>query len=309
MIFFIYGADNFRCRQKLNELKAGFVQKRDKSGFNIVILNGEKLDFDHFKQEVLATPFLSEKKMIIVKNVLANKKFQKPAAEFLKQEAAKIDNVVGFVEQLSGPKDLPTGPLFQFLSKEKFCWRFNPFNQRELALWLKKYIAQKNIKIEPAAEASLIALVGNDLNAVTLELDKLIAYAKEKTIASYDVRALVKAKFDDNIFNFIDALSQKDKKAALRLLADQLQSGTHELLVLKMMSRQFKILLKIKGGAKSNELGLHPFVLKKALWQVKNFTLENLLAIYRDLVNIESQMKSGKKNLELLFDLFIAKNC
>ena len=318
MIFFIYGTDHYRGQEKLKELKDGFIQKRDKGGFNVINLDGEEIGLDQLKQEIMTTPFLSEKKMVVVKNIFqSDKKMEKPLAEFLKERENKTDNIVCFVDFFDPQKiKLPpnkkislAGPLFKYLASQKFVWEFNLMNNPALNHWLKKYLASREIKIENEATRELALLAGNDLNNLVSEIDKLMAYRNGQIIRIEDVKNLTNAKFDENIFNLIDALSQKNKRLALKLTSDQLNSGVHELSILKMISRQFKILLQVKSGANNSTLGLHPFVFKKALGQVKNFTPEKLVAIFKALIELESQLKTGHKNPELLFDLFIAKNC
>lgn len=309
MIFFIYGTDYYRCQQKLKELKDGFIQKRDKSGLNVVTLDGEKIDFDQIKQEALATPFLGEKKMIVVKNILQNKKVPKELMEFIKTRGETIDNVLCFFSPQKPGGYKPTGQLFQLLAKQKFAWCFDLMTDRGLSAWLKNYLTEKNITMEPAAINELVALVGNDLAALTKEIDKLVAYCHGKKITSADVKIMVRAKFDDNIFNLVDALGQKNKKLALKLLADQINSGNHELMILKMISRQFKILLQIKSDGPTVTPDINPYVLRKVGPQAKNFTLGQLLKIYQSLITIESQIKTGRHEPELLLNLFIAKNC
>ncbi|MBI5766113.1 DNA polymerase III subunit delta [Candidatus Falkowbacteria bacterium] len=318
MIFFIYGTDHYCCQEKLKELKDGFMQKRDKGGFNVINLDGEEIGLDQLKQEIMTTPFLSEKKMVVVKNIFqSEKKIEKPLAEFLKERENKTDNIVCFVDFFNPQKiKLPpnkkislAGPLFKYLASQKFVWEFNLMNNLALNHWLKKYLANREIKIENEAIRELALLAGNDLNNLVSEIDKLTAYRNGQIIRLEDVKTLTNAKFDENIFNLIDALSQKNKKLALKLTSDQLNSGVHELSILKMINRQFKILLQVKSGANNSTLCLHPFVFKKALGQVKNFTPEKLVAIFKALIELESQLKTGHKNPELLLDLFIAKNC
>ncbi len=147
MIFSIYGSDSYRIDEKLKEMKDGFIEKRDKSGLNVVNLDGEKINLGDFQQEVMTTPFLSEKKMVIVKNISKNKKVHKELAGFLKEKKDNIDNVVGFVDYLD-PKKKLTGPLFKLLGGEKFKWEFNEMAGGQLSQWLKKYLADKQIEIE-----------------------------------------------------------------------------------------------------------------------------------------------------------------
>lgn len=308
MLFFIYGTDHYRVNQKLKEVKEGFIQKRDKSGLNVISLDGEKLEFDQFQQEVMTTPFLGEKKMIIVKNLLKNRKSTNSVLEFLKTKK-EIDNMVVFVELLNPEKKaVPTGALFNYLKKQKYSWGFNQFKNHELKKWLTKYLTENKIKIEPKAIDELTIVVGNDLNQMTLEIKKLSAYKDGDIIKVEDVKQLVKAKYNDNIFELVDAIGQKNKNQALRLVSDQLNSGSHPLSVLTMIIRQFRILLNLKDNPK-NTMKLHPFVFKKTSTQSKNFSQEKLKTIYQELLEMESQLKSSSKNPELLFGLFIMKNC
>jgi len=316
MIFSILGTDHYRVAEKLKEMKDGFIAKRDKSGLNVVNIDGEHLGFDHFKSEVMATPFLGDKKMVVVKNfsrIAANKKIHKEIANFFKKQK-EIDNVVGFVDMLNPEKynykkPIPAGPLFKFLSSQKYFWTFNQMNNRELGAWLKKYFADHKVSIEQKAIDGLIIRVGNDLNQMSTEIKKLTAYKYGEAITIENVENLVKAKFDENIFDLVDALGNQNKKVSLKLISDQLACGTHELMILKMIQRQFKIMLQVKSGATARSAGLHPFVYQKANGQAKNFDLEKLKSIFSSLVDIESQLKTGTQNPELVLNLFVAKNC
>jgi DNA polymerase-3 subunit delta len=318
MIFFIYGTDHYRCQQKLNELKTGFKEKRDPSGLNLVSLNADNLDFDAFRQEAFSVPFLSEKKMIVIKNALANKKLEKTIAEFIKDSETKIDNILCFIDFLDPIKYRPSknkslelsGPLFKLLTKQKFHWEFNLLNNLELAGWLKDYLQKNQIHFEPAAINKLIISSGNDLQALVIEIAKLSAYKKNGSVTAGDVNNLVQAKFDENIFNLIDALGQKKRQLALKLISDRLNSGTHPLMLLSLISRQFKILIRAQNPkATAQNLGVHPFVLLKARQQGRNFSSDQLKNIFQALIKLDSQLKSSAVNPELLLNLFVAKNC
>ncbi len=213
-----------------------------------------------------------------------------------------------------------SGSLFNYLKKQPYAWEMNLLNGWQLAEWLKKYLAEKNIKIEAGALKELLILTDNDLNNLVLELGKLIAYGDGQTIALTAVRELIKAKFNDDIFALVDALGQKNQKLAVKLISRQLKSGDHELAILNMVVRQFKIMLRVNSALENIEgrpnaaqiaetLNLHPFVVQKIMAQAQNFTPEKLVAIYRELIELEGKFKNGAKNPELLFDLFAVKNC
>jgi DNA polymerase III delta subunit len=90
--------------------------------------------------------------------------------------------------------------------------------------------------------------------------------------------------------------------------------------------RQFRILLQIKELVSKDynflspsdpsvkqkislELGVHPFVVQKTLYQVKNFSLAELKKIYGKLLAIDMRMKRGNFNPRAFLDLFMAEVC
>jgi len=318
MIFTILGTDHYQVSQKLKELKSGFIQKKDKAGLNVVNLDGEILSLAQFQQETLTTPFLSEKKMIVVTNILNNKKIVKEVVGFLKDNLTRIDNNICFVDFIDGEKNkvdrknklILTGELFKYLMGQKYVWEFNLIKKRDLNNWLKKYAEQNTIKLEASAISELTIKVGNDLWQLTSELDKLSAYKNGGPITAEDVKLIVVSKFDDNIFGLVDALGNQDKKTALRLITQQLNFGTHVLMILSMIMRQFKLLLKTKDDKSSAlKLKINPFIFGKIKNQGKNFTPQQLIIIINELLELEKKIKSGEKNPELLLNLFITKNC
>lgn len=324
MIFHIYGTDTHLCREKLREMEAGFIIKKDKGGLNVVRIFADGLDYDRFTQETLTTPFLSEKKLIIVSGIMSEssagrKKLRDQIFEFIKTRETSIENNLLFFDVFEDAKKIPQkDALFNHLKEQKYSWECNPPKGRDLPAWINKYCQAEKIKIEGPAITELINLTGGDLTQITLELAKLKAYKNGESITPADIKNLVKAKFDDDVFKLTDALANKNRRLALKLISDQLLSGNQPLALLASISWQFKTLLKLKAELEENprttaatlatKLGIHPYVAQKNMAAAKNFTLNQLTSINSQLVELEKQLKSGAKNPELLFDLLVAKN-
>ena len=81
---FLYGLDTFRSKEKLNKLKTRFIDKVDKSGLNLVDIDGDKTTIDDFNKAISTQSFLSSKRMIIVRNIFKSGKiFQNKVLELL----------------------------------------------------------------------------------------------------------------------------------------------------------------------------------------------------------------------------------
>ena len=322
MIIFLYGEDTYRSGQKLNQIKDKFLKEVDLSGMNLTTMDGAKLKFEEFNHQVKASPFLARKRMVIVKNLISDnksKEIQKEVVELLNTEwkNPKEDNILIFWEATDHSKTKTKSALWDRLVKEKFAEQFQPLKPIQLNSWVEKEIIKKGGKIEKSSVPLLAALVGNDLWQMSGEIDKLISFCQEKPITTADIEKLVKAKFDDNIFNLVDALSNNNKKLALKLMSDQFNAESDEMYLLAMLIRQFRILLLTKDLSEKNphlgkeqvsrELALHPFVAQKALWQIKNFSLDKLKQIYQMLLEIDLKIKTSSLKPRVLFDLFIAQ--
>jgi len=319
MIFFLYGPDNFRSRQKLNYYKEGFIKKYDQSGFNIVILEGKGLDFEELKRTITSPAFLASKKMVIIENLISeNKDVSRETADFISGEKDNANVIIFWEGKEKASKEKrkekeETNPLAKKLLKEATAEKFELLAANELVKWVHSEVKKRGGIIDTAAAQNLVALVEDDLWQMSGEIDKLIAYKQKEKITSADVSLFVRGKFDDDIFRLTDALAHRNKKLFLKLLADQFSSGTNEIYLLTMFVRLFRILLEIKDASGSSshpskftlaeKLGLHPFVVQKSLEQVNNYSLADLKKIYQKLLDIDFKIKTGQAKGRLLFEL------
>ena len=328
MVLFLYGEDSYRSRVKLKQIEDKF-KKTDKSRVNFIRIDGERTPWKNIEKEIGAAPFLHDKKLVVVENFLKKRgqKFDE-AVSFLKGEKISAGTVVVFWED-SKPDERTA--MFKFLAKPKQADRFDFLDAAKLRKWIDEAVLERKIKIDPRATEALIGLVSSDLWQMSGELDKLAAYVCERkeninVITAEDVMLFVRGKFDENIFSLTDALGTKNKKIVFKILNEQIEAGLGEGYIFSMLVRQFRILLQIKElvakdfpflsagdpGVKqkvSLELGLHPYVVQKTLYQVKNFSLVELKNIYKKLLAIDMKMKRGNFNPRAFLDLFIAEVC
>jgi DNA polymerase III delta subunit len=88
-------------------------------------------------------------------------------------------------------------------------------------------------------------------------------------------------------------------------MSDYFEKGEDEIRLLGMFVYQFRNLIKVKSAPLEN-LGLHPFVLRKTREQAKNFSFEELKKIYYQLLTIDFDIKLGKVNSTAALELFVA---
>lgn len=319
MLIFLYGEDSFRSSQKLNQIRDK-AKKADSSGLNSVVLEAEGLEFDKFRKEVRATPFLAKKRLIILKNTIksGSKNLKDKLTEFLKKEEIPESSVAIFWEE--NLPDQRQG-LFKTLAKKAKSENFEALEGFKLNSWIQKEVAARGAQIDRDAINLLASFVGSNLWQMGSEIEKLILYRKNNQpseIGIADVQNLVRAELDDNIFNFIDALASKNQKQALKLLHEQIELGKNEIYLLSMITYQFRNLILVldlmSAGVNdqyqiSKETKIHPYVVKKMMWNINKFNLSRLREIYAKLLEVDMNLKRTAINPLLSLDMLVCELC
>lgn len=314
MIIFFYGVDTYRSNQKLKEIISGY-QAKHKSGLNFRQVEWAAETFDEIRGMLSSFSMFDEKRLIIIKDACqALKSDQEKLIELLAdKKTAKDENaIVVFYESGKTEKS----ELAAWLKKNtKMIECFEPLTGAKLNNWVKKEIQNLGGQISPAAAEKLVGFVGSDLWQMSQEVNKLISFKVNKLITEEDVDLLVKSKYDPNIFATIDALANRNKNLAYKLMHQHLSQGENEIYILTMFVYQFRNLLQIKslidGGLSSDALakktGLHSFVIKKSWGMVKNFSLDVLKKIYERLLKLDIAIKQGRIEPQTALDLIVAE--
>lgn len=329
MIIFLYGEDTYRSRKKLIELKEKFIKEVDPAGTSLVAADGGSIDLEEFNELVFPPSLFARKRMVVIENIFLSKKQDifKNIVELLKNKK-KMDNILIFWDSLGSEEKLSKekNDLLNFLKKADYIGRFKALTNKETAEWIKSEVRDRAGSITLSAANLLSTFLGNDLWAVSNEIDKLINYKKGQklnlpddkkniNIDVEDVEKLVRSGFDENIFALADAFSLKNKQAALKLLEEQIEAGVNEVYLLSMIIRQFKILFQIREGLDANHsarkitslLKLHPYIIQKGVSQAKNFSLERLREILNKLIKIDFLVKKGLSTVRKELEIIIAK--
>lgn len=310
MIIFLYGADSYRSGQKLNEI-VNHYKKSQKSGLNLIYIDAMQADFSDFYNTIRVSAIFSEKKLIVLKNVFSNKKFQEDLLETVK-DVENLKDVIVIHEQDMVDERLK---LFKVLIKSCKSQEFSVLDTRNIKIWAQKEFEKRKQKINVDALDLLLSYIGSDLWRFANEINKLTDFKKDSVIKKEDVELQVKPKIEVDIFKTIDAIALKNKSLALSLLQKHLDNGDEPLYLLSMVAYQFRNLLVVKELAQKGLMynsivqksGLHPYVVKKNYFTCQQFSMEELKRIYYAIFQIDTNIKKGKIEPETALDLLISK--
>ena len=309
MLILLYGPDSFRSRQKLNQIIKQY-QAKHQTGLNLTFFKEEKLNFEKVREKIEAVSMFDEKKLIILENVFKDKNFKEDFFQYSRKHKLKDNQDIVAVIYQEDKLGFPS-PKKQLTMLEEF----KLLEGNDLVNWIRKEIVERGGKIDSAAVNRLAFCLGNDLWQANNEIDKLISYKNSQPIKEEDIDLLVRTKLDLNIFKTIEALANRDKKNALRLLHQHFSQGANEIYLFSMFIYQLRSLIKLKDLIEkgtpyynlAKKSGLHPFVVKKNWSQLERFNLSQLKKKYQRLLEIEISLKRGLIDGVTALDLFVSE--
>jgi len=255
--------------------------------------------------------FLSEKKVIIIKNieVLKYDDFKKDFEHLFKYisdpnplnlliiEARKLNNTTKVAKDL----------------KKKCEYTAVEFNSKS---FIKNEL--KDYKISQDVIALLDEYCLGDLTKISNECEKLKNYkCIEKEITCEDVRALVMKKLGDSkdlTFAFSRSLALRDKKDALKKYHELLSYQIEPLSIIGLLASQIRIIYQVKLLEKrrlsdkemANILGeKSDYRIKKTRELTRYYSEEELLQLMQKLADIDLKIKTNDVDGNSLIELFI----
>ena len=314
MIYLFHGSDEFSRSEALTAMHARIPP--DLAELNITILEGRRLRIDSLAAACEAMPFLTEQRMVIVYDALKQLKAGK-----------ERDEIMGYLDKVPPACDLifleredidRRGALFSRLSKIAQVREFLPLEGQALLRWLSERANGLEARLEPAAAQRLAEYVGGEGRALINELSKLATYAgRGERISTQQVDLLVQDRQEQNLFSFIDDLSARKRSAALRGLHLLLEEGQAATYIMFMLARQVRILIGIQDVAAKRmrpeqiaaELGQKPFVVRKALEQVRHYGPGELATIHDRLLEFDHASKTGRIAAETALEILVLEIC
>ncbi len=322
-MFYIFYGDNELAR---DEAVAALLDRAgtDLDDFNVSRFDGKTVAFEELRHACDTPPFLGDRRIVLVYGLLERlkqgpKAFQEQLVEYLPHLPATTR--LFFLEGPGVDRRMAVWKLAEKLAAADpprgFIREFAVPGPAQLPRWIQRRVRKKGGQISPQAAHLLAEVAGTDLRLLDQELEKLVNYAGGQVITPEMVQRLVPSTQQANIFALLDAIGQRDERQALRQLALLLGTNAAPAYVLFMIARQMRILLHVKElstqGASSQEirkrLNLHPYVVERALREVRHFSASQLEAAFEVLLYADIEMKTTSADPAYVLQLVILELC
>ncbi|MBU0981091.1 DNA polymerase III subunit delta [Patescibacteria group bacterium] len=292
-----HGDDLFSLQKELARWRKAFLEKPG-GDMNLEELDGNS-SLPNLKNSLRALPFLAEKRLVILKNFMADQN-----ADTQRDLIPSLENLpettVLLMVEMSQP-DKRTA-LYKFLAQAATAKAFTKPKGPLLTGWIIKQAQSHKSQIDSSSASYLASLIGDNLFRLDNEIQKLALYSEGKQISIPMIDELVSSSTEQSIFLLTDQLAKKDIKSALATLSELLNQGNEVPYLFAMIARQFRLMLEMKSLSENripqnviaSKMKVHPFVVKTTQSQCRNFTYGQLKRGLKQLLEIDKRLKNGQ---------------
>jgi DNA polymerase-3 subunit delta len=294
MIEVIIGNNALAVQTALRQRLQSFADSHD--AMAVEQYDPESLSPAQLPQVLQALPFLTEKRMVVLKNLSADKALAEKLQNVLLETPESTDVLV---VEASPDKRMA---LFKFLIKQPNIVRCDELDSSGLANWLVAQAKAQNGSISSSDARYLIERLGANQLQLSHELDKLLAYQPAVTRDAID--ALTERSPQSTVFELLDAAFSGNTKRAMLLYQEQRAQRVEPQAILGMIAWQLHILALVKAAGDrspeviAREAKLSPYVVKKSLGLVRSTSLRRL----REWVDAALQLDANLKRKSIVAD-------
>ena len=180
--------------------------------------------------------------------------------------------------------------------------------KRRLPEWVAEQFARLGAKADRDACRALVEVVGDDLDELSSEIDKLATWAGGEPITVAAVEQLAVGRAETPIFSLTDAWGRRDVGAVLAMTESLLErthrtrSGELLRIVASLVGHVGRVRRAqrladegVRARDAAGKLKMHPFAAEKAFAQAANFSADELsLALVR-LAELDAAAKGGSR--------------
>ncbi|MGD9676790.1 MAG: DNA polymerase III subunit delta [Vulcanibacillus sp.] len=316
--YLFYGTENYLIQEQINNIIKSLIPIDDRD-FNLIYYDLSDTSLEEVINEAEMPPFVSNHKLIIAKNAFfftgqRNTKdieHNTKDLELYLDHPAEYSTIIFWVnyEKLDERKR-----IVKLIKEKGNIKEFLPLSNMVLVEWVKKKAAIESANMSEEAAQLLISIVGQELQLLSLEINKMAIYVgKNGLIDNNVVNLLTSRALEKNIFSLIESVADLKIEKAFQIFYDLLKNKEEPIKILALFARQFRIIMKTKelhriGYSEkqiSSQLILHPYVTKIAVKQSEKFNEEQLRKILMRLAEIDYEIKSGQMDKILAIEMFM----
>ncbi len=306
MVYLLYGTKDFQINEEIKKIT------KNQNEMNINKYDLDNSLIQNAIEDAETISMFGDKKTVIIDNANMFTGTTSKDSEIIENYLNHINSHTNLIFLVHNEKLDTRKKITKLIKKVGIIKEFNDeLNQTTL---IKKLFNGYNI--ENKTINLFLNRIGNNPLIIKNEINKIKIYkGDDKTITDEDILNLTTKKVEIDIFKLIDYIVKKDKDKALELYYEMLKMNEEPIKIIVILANQFRLMYQSKELLKkgysekdiASTLKIHPYRIKLAIQNGRNYTKETLLKYLNSLADIDIGIKTGTLNKDLALELFILK--
>ena len=307
-IYLLYGEEAYLRKQYRDKLKEALIDVDDT--MNHHYFEGKDTKIEEIIALAETLPFFADKRVIVIENSGWFQKGGDKMAEYLPQ--IPDTTYLMFVETQIDKRS----KLYKAAKSKGRIAEFAPQDEQTLKRWILGMLKKEGKNITAADLEFLLERIGTEMSRIKTEMEKLLCYTMDKSeISRQDIEEICVKRVQNQIFDMINAIADRNQKRALDLYYDLLTLKEPPMRILALIGRQFNLLLQVKELRKkgyspqviSEKTGLQGFLVGKYAKQAERFKTKELREALEACVDADENVKTGKMNDVMSVEILICR--
>lgn len=311
-VYWLEGEEEFFIDQVIHYAENNILTESE-SSFNLSVFYGRDSNWADVVNACRRYPMFSEKQVVILKEG---------------QSMRDIEKLEGYVEKPLGSTLLFVAyknkkidgrtKLAKILKDKSVLFSTKKIYDKELPEWTNNLIKSKGLTISNKALFLLIDHIGNDLNRLNNEIDKLsINLSGRNNITEDDIETYVGISKEFNVFELQQAIAAKDLYKAIRIIqyfAANPKAAPLQLIFPSLYNYFSKVIMIYSIPSRDEKsvataIGVHPFFVKDYIQtavKFSQFEIEKiLLLLYEYNLRNLGVNDAGTEDADLLKEMVV----
>jgi len=274
-LYWLEGEEEFYIDEVMEFAEKKILTPGD-AEFNLSIFYGKDANWVDVLNACRRYPMFAERQVVLLKEA---------------QQMKDIDKLEGYVEKPLASTVLVVSykgktldgrsRISKLVKKHGEVFLSKKIYDNQLPSWTSGYLQSKGYQITPRALTLLVDHIGNDLNRISNEIEKLsINLVNEKNITEDDIEKYIGVSKEYNIFELQHAISKKDLSKGIRIIQyfeANPKSAPIQLVLPSLYNYFAKILIVYQMNDKSEKalrplFYNNPFLVQQAIDTLLNYS-------------------------------------
>jgi DNA polymerase III subunit delta len=273
-IYWLEGEEDFFI-DKVMDFAEHHILPESEASFNLTVFYGKDANWADVVNACCRYPMFAERQVVLLKEAQQMRDIDK-LESYIERPLASTVFVVSYKEKKVDGRSR----LAKLLKEKGEMLTTKKMYDNQLPEWTSELVQSKGYSISQKALSLLVDHIGNDLNRIDNEVNKvLVNLGTRKNITEDDIEKYVGISKEYNPFELQDALAKKDIAKAIRIIQyfeANPKAGPIQL-ILPTLYNLFSKTYMICGQSGKDEkliasnIGVNPYFVKDYLLAAKNY--------------------------------------